>query len=279
MKKIYSIIVIMLVCVVNVWAQDSDKKNVCIDDFSYNSSIGTNWVTNLRNNVIQGIIQTGRLNVIDINNLSDLSKVNEERLTQLRESNIDVLIKGHFNSLDCKEKTKDGKKSYETTSDFTLTLIDTENGAVVGTQNFKNTWYSGESVEESITNALERNIGDMKKFVDNNFKMEAVVKALDQVDPKKGAKTVYVSLGSDAGIQPGQMFDVFQEIEIAGEKGTKQIGTAKAKEVVSGKLTLCAITKGGVEIKTAFENKVKLIVVSRAKKEILGIGGIGDILK
>ena len=271
MKKFISIITGMLVGVATVFGQGNDKKNVCIDEFSHNSSIGTNWVANLRNNVVQGIMQTGRLNVIDIKNLSDLSDTSEKRLTQLRESNVDVLIKGQYNALNCNSKTnKEGKTHYETLSDFTLTLVDTENGAVIGTQNFKNNSYSGETATESITKALEEAIGDMKKFVDNNFKMEATIKALDQVDPKKGAKTVYVTVGSDAGIQPGQMFDVFQEVEIAGEKGTKQIGTAKAKEVVSGGLTLCTVSKGGIEIKTAFDNNVKLIVISRAVKDPLG---------
>ncbi|MCD7898465.1 MAG: hypothetical protein LUH22_00895 [Bacteroides sp.] len=272
MKKLFSILSFLTWGIV-VMAQDNDKLNVCIDDFSYNTKIGTNWVTTLRNNVIEGIIRTGRLNVIDINNLSGLSTVNEERLIQLRESNIDVLVKGHYTALESNAKTRDGKTRYEVASTFTLTLVDTGTGAVIGTENFKNTYLSGETSTESITEALNEVVGDMKKFVDNNFKVEAVIKALDQVDPKKGAKTVYISIGSSAGIQVGQMFDVYQEIEIAGEKGTKLVGTAKAKEIISNALTLCTISKGGNEIKTAFEDGVKLIVVSRARK-----GPFGDIL-
>lgn len=265
----YSLLAVVLFCVTAAFAQGNEKRNVCVDEFDYNSKIGSNWVANLRNNIVQGLMKTGRLNVIDIANLSDLSKVNEERLVQLRQSGVEVLIKGHYNSLECVAKTKDGKTDYETRSDFSLTLVNTENGAVIGTQNFKNTWYSGSTEAESITKALEEAIGDMRKFVDNNFKMEAIIKAIDQVDPKKGVKTAYVTLGSDAGIQPGQVFDVYQEIEVVGEKVTKMIGAAKAKEVVSAGLTLCTITKGGVEIKAAFDNNVKLIVISKAKSNLL----------
>lgn len=271
MKKIFSIVALMMLCAANVFAQDNDKKAVCVDNFSYASGIGTNWVTNLRNVVIEGLIATGRVDVLDIKTLSDLPDKEEERLNQLREKGVQVLIKGHYNSLDCKAKTKDGKTKYETASDFTLTLIDLETGATTATQTIKNTWYSGSTEEESITKAIQEATDDMKKFVDNNFKMEAVIKALDQVDPKKGVKSVYISVGSDAGIQPGQMFDVFQEIEIAGEKATKQIGTAKAKEVVNARMTLCTISKGGVEIKEAFDNGVKLTVVSRAAKTVLDL--------
>ncbi len=274
MKRFLFSLAAMFLLVVTTAAQN-DKTNVCVDDFGYNSRIGTNWVTNLRNNVIQGMHQTGRLNLIDVTTFSDLPEDAESRLGQLSASNVDVLVKGYYNSLDCVSKTnKDGKVSYEATSDYTLTLVDTQTGAVLGSQNFKNSWTIGSSSSESITKAIEYAINDMKKFVDNQFKMEAVIKALDQVDPKKGAKTVYVTLGSDAGVQPGQMFDVFQEIEIAGEVGQKLVGTAKAKEVVSSGITLCTISKGGVEIQNAFDNNVKLIVVSRAKKDMFGLRDI-----
>jgi hypothetical protein len=120
---------------------------------------------------------------------------------------------------------------------------------------------------------MEKAAKGMKKFVDNNFKTEAVIKQLDQVDEKKGVKTAYISIGSNAGITAGQMFDIMEEVEIAGEKAQKKIGDAKAQEVVSGTLTLVKITKGGVEIKAAFNAGHKLIVITRAKKDLFG--GLG----
>lgn len=284
MKKIFSMVAVVMLFAISAFAQDNDQKGVCVDEFGYNSSIGTNWVTNLRNNVMEGILKTGRVKVIDITTLKDLPTVQQDRLTKISEFGADVLLQGHYNSLDCQAKTKDGKTHYETASDFTLTLVSTETGEVIGTQNFKNTWYSGETAKESITSALKEAIDDMRKFVDDNFKMEAVIKALDQVHPKKGAKTVYISVGSDAGVQVGgggmntilnagvsgaSIFDVYQEIEVAGEKATKLIGTIKAKEVMGANLTLCTVTKGGVEIQKAFENNIKLIVKSRAAKSFL----------
>lgn len=284
MRKIFSMVALMMLCVISAFAQDNDQKGVCVDEFGYNSSIGTNWVTNLRNNVMEGILKTGRVRVIDITTLKDLPTVQQDRLAKINEFGADILLQGHYNSLDCQAKTKDGKTNYETASDFTLTLVSTESGEIIGTQNFKNTWSSGETAKESITSALKGAIDDMRKFVDDHFKMEAVIKALDQIHPKKGAKTVYISVGSDAGVQVGgggmntilnagvsgaSIFDVYQEIEVAGEKATKLIGTIKAKEVMGANLTLCTVTKGGVEIQKAFENNIKLIVISRAAKGIL----------
>lgn len=280
MKKIFSFVALIMLCAISAFAQDNDqnaKKGVCVDEFTFNSSIGTNWVTNLRNNVMEGILKTGRVQVIDITTLKDLPKEQQDRLAKIKELGVDVLLEGHYNSLDCQAKTKDGKTHYETASDFNLTLKNTETGEIIGTQNFKNTWYSGETAEESVTSALKEAIDDMRKFVDNNFKMEAIIKALDQVHPKKGAKTVYISVGSDAGVRVGgggidsvlngsaaNMFDVFQEVMIANEPVAKKIGTLKAKEVMGANLTLCTVTKGGVEIQKAFEQNIKLTVVSRA---------------
>lgn len=286
MRKIFSLVALMMLCVISAFAQDNDqnaKKGVCVDEFTFNSSIGTNWVTNLRNNVMEGILKTGRVQVIDITTLKDLPTEEQDRLAKIKELGVDVLLQGHYNSLDCQAKTKDGKTHYETASDFNLTLKNVETGEVISTQNFKNTWYSGETSQESITSALKEAIDDMRKFIDNNFKMEAIIKALDQVHPKKGARTVYITVGSDAGVQVGgglldtalnagasgaSIFDVYQEVKIVDQIATKQIGTLKAKEVMGANLTLCTVTKGGVEIQKAFEQNIKLIVVSRAAKPL-----------
>lgn len=286
MRKIFSMVALMMLCVISAFAQDNDqnaKKGVCVDEFTFNSSIGTNWVTNLRNNVMEGILKTGRVQVIDITTLKDLPTEEQDRLAKIKELGVDVLLQGHYNSLDCQAKTKDGKTHYETASDFNLTLKNVETGEVISTQNFKNTWYSGETSQESITSALKEAIDDMRKFIDNNFKMEAIIKALDQVHPKKGARTVYITVGSDAGVQVGgglldtalnagasgaSIFDVYQEVKIVDQIATKQIGTLKAKEVMGANLTLCTVTKGGVEIQKAFEQNIKLIVVSRAAKPL-----------
>lgn len=280
MKKIFSFVALIMLCAISAFAQDNDqnaKKGVCVDEFTFNSSIGTNWVTNLRNNVMEGLLKSGRLKIIDITTIKDLPTVKEDRLAKIREYGADVIVKGHYNSLDYKAKTKDGKTHYETTSDFTLTLESTETGEIIGTQTFNDSSYSGDTAEESITSALKNATDDMRKFVDNNFKMEAIIKALDQVHPKKGAKTVYISVGSDAGVRVGgnilndalnggtaSLFDVFQEVKIADEPVAKKIGTLKAKEVMGANLTLCTVTKGGVEIQKAMEQNIKLTVVSRA---------------
>lgn len=254
----------LLVCVA---AMAQDKKGIAIEEFSYNSSIGTNWVEVLRNNIIAGITNTGRLNVTDAKTLSSLPTAKEERLVALSEYNVDVILNCHFNSLKT-GKSSDGKY-WTCTANYTITLTDV-GGAVLATTPYENSWLVGDNSTDAINKCLEQATKDMKRFVDDNFKTEAVIKQLDQVDPKKGVKTAYISVGSNAGISAGQMFDVMEEIEIAGEKATNPIGDAKAEQVMSGTLTKVKITKGGDKVKAAFDAGHKIIFVTRAKKDWTG---------
>lgn len=270
MKKIFFVLVMMLLSSSMTFAQE-EKKSIAVENFTYNSNIGTNWVEALRNNIIAGITKTTRVNVIDAKNLTSLPEDKEERLVALGEV-VDVVLNCHFSSLTSELNSE--KKYYVSKASFTITLTDAKGGAVISTTPYEESWYSGDTKTESITSCLEQVTSKMKNFIDNNFKTEAVVKQLDQVDAKKGVKTAYISAGSNAGIAPGQMFDIMDEVEIAGEKATKKIGDAKAQEVVSGTLTLIRITKGGVEIKNAFDAGHTLIVVTRAKKDPLGLGGL-----
>ena len=271
MKKLFFILTLLLISLGSAMAQKNDKPTVCIDEFSYNTRIGSNWVTVLRSNVAKGLLQTGRLNVVDIRDMSEPADVESDFLKGLYDDNIDVLVKGHFNSLVCKSQRYDGVQMYEAGVDYTLTLVDTYTGNTIASHTFQGTSSVGKTEAESISKSLENaTVIRMKKLVEDNFKVEALIKELDEIDPKKGAKTVYVTLGANDGIQAGQTFDVYQEIEVAGEVGSRLIGTAKAKEVLGGGITLCTISKGGIEIKNAFDKEQKLIVVTRAKKGLLG---------
>ena len=113
----------------------------------------------------------------------------------------------------------------------------------------------------------------MERFVQENFKVEATIKALDEVDPKKGAKSCYISIGKDRGIEIGQIFEVFSRIQVAGEQVDKKIGEVKVAEVMSGTMSRCTVKNGGPTIKTAFENQQVITVRSRPKKDNI-FGGL-----
>ena len=250
-------------------AQD-DKPNVLVESFANKSNVRDVACNNLRQEIISGLIATDRLTVVEAETLSDLPKDKNDRLIYLNEAGISYYIEGTLNSVDTKKKTREsnGKTSsqYEATINYTLAIIDTESGITKTSNTYKDSYLIADTEDEAILKAIEYAKKRMKRFVDDNFKVEAIIKALDEVD-KKGVKSCYINVGSNAGITKGQIFEVFSKVEIAGEMIDKKVGEIKVEEVLSGTLTKCSVKSGGVEIKTCFDNKVVMNVVTRAKKE------------
>ena len=234
MKKIL-LFVSMLFVVLAASAQE--KTTVCVEKFKNNSSTKDITVNNLRNEIMQGIIAKKRLDVTDATTLGNLPENTAERMKVYKDK---------------------------------VSVIDVESGLTKSSDTYKDSWNTGSTADEAVLKAIERARSRMAKFVDDKFKVEAVIKALDQVDEKKGVKTCYITIGSAAGIAKGQIFEVFANVKIAGEDVEKKIGELKAKEVMSPTLTLCDVKDGGLEIKTNYEGGITMTVVSRAKKDLLG---------
>ena len=268
MKKVVTLMAVLMI-VITASAQD-EKTAVCIDQFKNNSRKSDITAKNLRNEIMQGIIDKDRLTVVDATTLGNLPSTKNEMLKALAEKGIEFLIEGTMNSVDSKKSDK----YYVAEVNYTLTVIETATGITKSTDTYKDSWNIGDTADEAILKAIEQAKKRMAKFVDDNFKVEATIKALDQVDAKKGAKTVYISTGSAAGVAKGQIFEVFAKVEVAGESIDKKIAEVKAKEVMSPTLTLCDVKNGGQEIKKNFENKIPMTVVSRATKDMFGLGGL-----
>ena len=259
MKRLFTIATIILM-VLSASAQDA-KTAVCIGQFKNNSNVSDVVAKTLRNEIVDGINKKSRLTLVDIATLGDLPSSKNEMLKTLSEKGIEYLIEGTLNAVNSK-KVDD---YYNAEVNYSLTIIETETGITKATEAYKDTWSIGNNSDEAILKAMGNAKSRMAKFVDDNFKVEAVIKALDQVDPKKGVKTCYISIGSAQGIIKGQIFEVFAKMEVAGEMIDKKIGEVKAKEVMSPTLTLCDVKNGGLDIQKNYENKVQLTVVSRAK--------------
>jgi hypothetical protein len=270
----------LLLSVVGAMAQD-DKPSVLVEKFT-NKSTGNNSVCNaVQQAIVSGLVGTGRLTVVDAGTMTDLPTVKNDRLLFLNDNGIQWMVEGSLNSVSSahKSSTISGKTTYYYEGDvnYTLTLINTETGVTSISETYIES-ATGDSSDEAIMRAANEAKDRMNRFVQENFKVEATIKALDEVDNKKGAKSCYISIGSDKGIENGQIFEVFAQIEIAGEKVDKKIGEVKVQEVMSGTLSRCTVKNGGPAIKSAFENQQKITVRSRPKKESV-LGGLGGLLK
>ena len=268
MRKLM-ILAVYLLSVVPIMAQE-DKPNVLVEAFTNKSNSSNVACNNLRQEIIAGLIDTERLTILDASTISDLPESKNDRLVTLGEMGIQYYIEGTLNSIDTKKseiKGSDGKTKtqYQATINYTLTIIDTSSGITKSSETYKDSYTIGSTEDEAMLKAIEYAKKRMKRFVDENFKVEAVIKAIDEVD-KKGVKNCYISVGSDLGITKGQIFEVFSKKEIAGEMINSKIGELKVEEVLSGTLTKCSVKNGGNVIKTCFEQKIVMTVVTRAKK-------------
>lgn len=257
----------LLLTVIAASAQD-EKKVVFVEEFHNNAGYNKITVNNLRQAIISGIMATERLTVVDATTLPDLPKVRNERLQALGEKGFDYMLEGTLNSITESQSTSDGKTSYKAEVNYTLVLIDTSTGVTEASETYTDSWSTGKTADEAIIKALGNAQNRMKRFVNEFFRVQATVKALDVVDNKKGVKTCYVSVGSGMGIQKGQIFEVYALVDIAGEKVNKKVGELKAKEVMSATLTLCDVKNGGLDIKKHFDAGTALKAISRPSKNI-----------
>ena len=279
MRKLF-VMATLLLSVVGAMAQD-DKPSVLVEKFTNKSTANSSVCNAVQQAIVSGLVGTGRLTVVDAGTMADLPTVKNDRLLFLNDNGIQWMVEGILNSVSSahKSSTISGKTTYYYEGDvnYTLTLINTETGVTAISETYIES-STGDSSDEAIMRAANDAKGRMNRFGQENFKVEATIKALDEVDNKKGAKSCYISIGSDKGIEAGQIFEVFSQIEIAGEKVDKKIGEVKVQEVMSGTLSRCSVKNGGPAIKSAFENQQKITVRSRPKKESV-LGGLGGLLK
>lgn len=275
MKKL----MLITLCLCWVMYGFTQKKEVLlVDYFSYTSKIGSSYPEQLRNAIIGGITETGRLSVVDVDAEADL-KIEAERRSsegamadetartaQMKTMGANYLLTAHVANMDAVRKTLDnGSIYYDGLISFTVKVTNITDGSIKVSKQFDYSGLNaktGDSREAAITATLAYVKTSMQKFVNDYFKLESTIVAIEQSDKKKGAVTVYINCGSAVGIQKGQLFDVKVEKDIAGKKILTNIGALKAEEVQAEDMTLCKVTKGGKEILEANQDGRKLVIIS-----------------
>lgn len=268
--------------------QTEGKKTVYVDYFSRSSDIPFTWVEELRSDVLEGIQQLNRVNLIDVDT-QDALKVEKKRresgnlsadgdmsrLSQMSELGANYILQGTVTSFTTKESpSSDGKRMYyDASCSYTLKVIDPKNGTTVATKTFKhgqgiadmNTL--GDTKDEAASKVANYAKKAVRALVDEVFKLNGTI--LEISEEKNGeAKQVYVSLGSDHGVNNKTSLKVYVKRTVAGRASRKEIGELKAVAVEGGDLTLCDVKKGGKEIKDAMDAKQDIEVESFHKQSL-----------
>ncbi len=250
MKKNYFLIVLCLFAM-QLNAQVAQRKaTVAVGDFTGNYS------SEMHNACIASMPRC-RVNVVDWNSVRNNS--NEAK-------NVDFIITCTLGNLSMERKqgtrflTKETYYYYDGKITFNLVLKDARTGKIMATRN-SFTSSSNEDRQKCLEATLQMSSQECRRLVDNGIVVSVPIKVVQDVKKDK-VQTVVIDGGSNIGICPGLYFNVQMESEIAGSKIYKTVGTAKVKEVLSGELTLCEITKGNKEIMKLLNDDVKLFFTS-----------------
>ena len=292
MKKALLTLFLSSVCSI-AFAQ---KSVVIIDYFTNTASVDKSDASMLRSKVIDGINAINRVNLIDVESEATLaleaSRRNSEMALEDKTARAGVMktlganyaIYGSVSKMDADYKTSDSGSYYVGNIAYSLTVINLENGTVLGTKSFTYTGLTGNtgsSRNEAVVSTLNRVKQSMDNFVNEYFKLSGTIVEMKEAN-KKGdqAKSVYISLGSDSGMAKGQLLEVFEVKMIAGKEAEINVGNLKVDEVVAGDLSDCSVTKGGKEIMTAFKAGNELRIKTRKDSGFTSfLNGAADTFK
>lgn len=294
MKRfILSLMLLMIFTVCIAQSVNNKKETVYIDLFTKSNDVSSSCVERLRNSFIKKLMDKRRVNVIDLtsNEFQNAETIRGLKASFMydtisiknREDEMSALvncslIQGHVDSIITKESINDeGNVIYESKVNFTITIVDASTGVIETTETFESIGkcYNKESsIDYSLYVASYR----MDDFVEENFKIRgAIVKLKDTKGKrrKKKAETVYINLGSDRELHKRQLFEVYEVVEIAGEKYEYVLGTIRVSEVVSEELSICKVINGGDRVLKFFEDKDEnsddTVLLVKSKKPIVFI--------
>ena len=262
--------ILLLAAVLVSFNMSARKSTLIVGEVDHISGIDSKWAEKLRSEMISGLVASPRLTVIDGSTVSGMSGDMAKAIEVAREKSADYLLTAQITAFTAnKETNKEGKVTYKTTLEYSWVITNVADGSTKGSKKETHYGSSSSGYDAAYADAFVLISDDMKKLVNDQFRVSGEIKSIAETHPKKGAKTLYIGVGSEDGVAAGNAFEVYKEVEIAGETISEKIGELKAKEVKSGSLTLCNVTKGGVEILNAFDSGLKLIVTSRPPRIVL----------
>ncbi len=293
-------------------AQELKKAVLGVENFTYLSSFSPADVETIRNQIVNAINNTGRVIVVDHSAVTNtaLHAESERRKSEsaMDANTVDDMVSLNANSIltvhldqlsiakeiyEEKETVKVGDK-YQTrvkgrypymkaTLTYTVKITDCASGAVQAQETYQlsDGNYSTYYHKAEYSNAEEAHKGIMRNCVDqdsfsllilNTFKAQGRVIQIDE-GTAKVAKTVYINLGSEDGIETKQILEVYKEIDISGEVSKKLIGEVEIVEVLGPSRSLAKVKKGGDVIQQVLSIGGNLPVQSRDVK-MKTFGGI-----
>lgn len=268
MKRITLTLIVALMGIQMGFAQYTEKMSViALGDF-------TGRYADILRTAVTASAAKCRINVTLVN-------WNEVKDTDMAAS-VNYILSGSTGEITVKSESFNGTTYYSGTLPFSLTMMDATSGQVIDSRS--NNRQRSSTDRQTAVNDCAKLDGVVSKeyngLIYKNCSIRVPVLVIQDVSRRGIVETVVVNGGSDIGICDGLTFDVQMESEIAGKKIYKTIGEAKVKEILSGEVTLCQITKGGKEITKVLDDDITVVLTSNTK-ETFGEAirtGLGDVI-
>lgn len=283
MKKISMFFAVMSLCM-SALAQ----KPVVVVDYFTSPSCTEAGVSALRGQVISGLTETGRVNLIDAETEASLVMEAERRsaetamedqtarLGAMKTLGANFIITGVASKISADRRvTDEGNVYYNGNVVYSLKVVNAENGTLVGAETYTYadlTGSTGSTSEEAIVNTLKKAAKSMKSFVSKYFKVKGVIVEMGEMKGGK-AKNCYINLGNAAGVAKGQKCEVYEVKTIAGREAETMIGTIAIEEVMADDLSNCKFLTGAKEIVAAFQAGHELRLVTKEKVDLINVFG------
>lgn len=264
--------------------QTETKKSLMVDYFFNPSSISDKYISTFRNSVISHIQERKRVIVIDAESQAALKQERErresssasaegdmERMKVMSQLGANYILVGAINSISTKSETdKDGKTTWKATCNYTIKAIDPTNGTTLASRTSDYSASGKKTEEEAKTDAAYSSGIFIDELLETIAPLYGTILEVNKVK-KDEAKEVYISLGSDHGVDTDTWFGVYVTRTIAGRESNKKIGQLKVSAVEGGDISLCKVRKGGKELKSALDQKQNVILKSEYVSTLFGI--------
>ena len=220
------------------------------------------YAPSVREAIVKALSDVTRFRVIDGNFRPDELTGNEEALY------VDGTINSIIGTSQLKAsavKDKPAEQSYKVLINVTLNLKDARTDEAVDSRIFSMTdsdisWMS--TADKALNDAIDRLASGISEYYNSLYPLHGSI--VERGEEKKDKqRTVYIDLGTGCRMGEGQQFNIYVLKTITGREARQEIGRLKVEEVMGDDLSLCKVTRGEKEVKTALDQEKTLVVISR----------------
>ena len=231
------------------------------------------WVDALREYALQGLSSSGRVRVVDGNDILELRAVDynnygtaegmRERYEIAINNGVDSVLEGVLNQAYADIDRRAEKPRWSGFCGYTIRLV--EPRTVNSLTTFKYSPSDGKSTsdqpDKAISETIRRVVSRMNCYVLDNFRIEGQITDIIEVK-KDEVKEVALNVGKPHGAYKGTKFEVYEILTVGNKVVPSKIGEGKINDVKSDDVSFAKVTHGGKKIREALSRNETRKVLS-----------------